>query len=332
MRKKTTEFPAEDYLREKKTHGNLEYPVAIYHVDLRTLYMGFVRWHWHEELEIDVVTHGQMECMIGEDTILLNQGDAIYINQNVMHSLRPVDDKPGTFDAIIFHPSIFFGYNKTYLNVKYLTPITGKAGFRYFLINKDYAYFSEMTALFDELVRATDQAVTGYELITKSCLCRFWVHLLKEFPTSAPTGKESLSLSELRARNAVLFIEQHYQEPVTLDEIAAAIHVSKSECCRCFKKSLHTTPFEYLMRYRIFMASVKIRQDTQKMMSFSELATTVGFNNVSYFNKVFKTFLGCTPTEYRKTLQSGSIQDISVFPSVLYEEHISMNNPLAAHC
>lgn len=68
------------------------------------------------------------------------------------------------------------------------------------------------------------------------------------------------------------------------------------------------------------------------MMSFSELATTVGFNNVSYFNKVFKTFLGCTPTEYRKTLQSGSIQDISVFPSVLYEEHISMNNPLAAHC
>lgn len=324
MKKKPTELPADDYMKEKKTHGNLEYPVALYHVDLRSLYMGFVRWHWHEELEIDVVTHGKMECLIGDDTILLEKGDAIYINQNVMHSIRPLKGEPGTFDAIIFHPSLFFGHDKTYLNVKYLTPITGKAGFRYFVINKEYARFHEMCALFDELVRATDLGVTGYELITKSCLCRFWVYLLEEFPVTVPERRESLSLSELRARDAVLFIERHYQEPVTLDEIASAIHVSKSECCRCFKKSLHTTPFEYLMRYRIFMASVKIRQDSQKQMSFSELATTVGFNNVSYFNKVFKTFLGCTPTEYRKTLQSGSTQDISVFPSVLYEAHISM--------
>lgn len=331
MRKKTTELPADDYMKEKKTHGNLEYPVALYHVDLRSLYMGFVRWHWHEELEIDVVTQGKLECLIGDDTILLEKGDAIYINQNVMHSIRPLKGEPGAFDAIIFHPSLFFGYDKTYLNVKYLTPITGKAGFRYFVINKEYTRFHEMCALFDELVQVTDLGTTGYELITKSCLCRFWVYLLEEFPTASPEKKESLSLSELRARDAVLFIKRHYQEPVTLDEIAAAIHVSKSECCRCFKKSLHATPFEYLMRYRIFMASVKIRQDSQKQMSFSELATTVGFNNVSYFNKVFKTFLGCTPTEYRKALQSGYAQDISAFPSVLYEAHISMNDSISAY-
>ncbi|MCM1102672.1 MAG: AraC family transcriptional regulator [Clostridium sp.] len=326
MRTKPTELPADDYTKEKKIHGNLEYPIAIYHVDLRSLYMGFVRWHWHEELEIDVVTQGRMECLIGDEVILLEAGDAIYINQNVIHSLRPVGEEPGRFDAIVFHPTLFFGYGKTYLNAKYLTPITNKSGFRHFLINKEYAYFAEMTALLDELVRTTDSAAIGYELITKSCLCRFWVYLLEEFSVCDPEKKEARSLSELRAQDAVLFIERHYQEPITLDEIAGAIHVSKSECCRCFKKALHTTPFEYLMKYRIFMASVIIRQDAWRQMSFSELATTVGFNNASYFNKVFKNILGCTPTEYRKMIRSGSAQDISVFPSVLYEEHISMSD------
>ncbi|MDE5820815.1 MAG: AraC family transcriptional regulator [Lachnospiraceae bacterium] len=328
MRTKPTALPADDYLKEKKTHGNLEYPIAIYHVDLRSLYMGFVRWHWHEELEIDIVTQGKMECLIGDETILLETGDAIYINQNTMHSLHPVGEEPGKFDAIVFHPMLFFGYSKTYLNAKYLTPITGKTEFRYFLINKEYARSADMIALFDELVRANDSAATGYELITKSCLCRFWVYMLEEFSALVPEKKETRSLSELRARDAVLFIERHYQEPITLDEIAAAIHVSKSECCRCFKKALHATPFEYLMRYRIFMASVIIRQDAQKQMSFSELATTVGFNTVSYFNKVFKSILGCTPTEYRKTLRDGSARDVSVFPSVLYEEHISMSDSI----
>lgn len=328
MRKELTKLPADDYMKEKKSHGNPEYPIAIYHVDLHSLYMGFVRWHWHEELEIDVVTQGRMTCRIGDETILLEAGDAICINQNVLHSLHPVDEEPGKFDAIVFHPSILFGYGKTYLSVKYLTPITCKTGFRYFLINREYTRFEGMTALLDELVRTNDSAGAGYELITKSCLCRFWVYLLEEFPSSSvPDKKESLSLSELRARDAALFIERHYQEPITLDEIAAAIHVSKSECCRCFKKALHSTPFEYLMRYRISMASVKISQDAQRQMSFSELATTVGFNNVSYFNKVFKSTLGCTPTEYRKAVQNGSIHDVSVFPSASYEAHISMEDP-----
>ena len=308
MRTKPTVLPADDYLTEKKTHGDLEYPLAIYHIDLRNLYINFefARWHWHEDLEIDVVTQGPIECLIGDDSILLETGDALYINQNIMHSFHPVGEAPGKLDAIVFHPMLFFGYGKTYLNAKYLTPITGKSGPRYVLINKNYARYEEMTALFDELVRANASAVTGYELITQSCLCRFWVYMLEEFSSSVTEKKESLSLSELRTRDAILFIERHYQEPITLDEIAAAIHVSKSECCRCFKKSLHATPFKYLMKYRIFMATTIIRQDAPLKMSFSELATTVGFNNVSYFNKVFKSTLGCTPTEYRKAIQSNA--------------------------
>lgn len=286
--------------QKKENHGSLEHPVAVSHINLRSLHMGYVRWHWHEELEIDIVTKGSVEYMIGEESLLLKTGEAIYINQNIMHSIHPVENEEGELDTIVFHPSIFFGYNQTYLNAKYVTPVIGNACLRYFTIAGSHPHCTEMTALLGEVVNAMDGAAYGHELIIKSCLGRLWVYMLEEFAFSAPEKKEALSLSEARAKDAMIFIEKHYHEPLTLDEIATAIHVSKSECCRCFKKALHATPFEYLMNYRIFMASVKIRQDVNQQMSFSELATSVGFNNISYFNKVFKHHLGCTPSEYRR--------------------------------
>lgn len=312
-----------DFMKEKKIHGNLDFPLALYQVDLRSLYMGFVRWHWHEELEIDVVTEGRMQCLVGNDSFLLEKGDAVFINQNVMHSIHPVDNEPGRFRAIVFHPTILFSYTKTYLNTKYLLPIVGNTNIKYYLMKPECKHFDEAAGYLTDLVNTMEKADFGYELVAKICLCRFWLLLLSEFNPSNPVNAvpETPSLNETRTKDAIIFIQEHYNEPVTLDEIAAAIHVSKSECCRCFKKSLQSTPFEYLMKYRIFMASMKIRQDAANELSFSEIATSVGFNNVSYFNKLFKSYLQCTPSQYRKNLKSGKTDQATVFPPKIFEDH-----------
>ncbi len=314
-----------DFMKEKKTHGNLEYPVAIYHVDLHNLYMGFVRWHWHEELEINVVTEGRMECLIGDDSFIMEKGDCIFINQNVMHSIHPIGNEPGKFDAIVFHPAVLFSYSMTYMNTKYLIPIIGNPNLKTFLMNFSYEHFHEATEYISELLSANNDMTFGYEIITKICLSRLWLLLLQEFGSAKTPqdSRESLPLGESRAKDAVIYIQEHYNEPISLDEIAAAIHVSRSECCRCFKRALHCTPFEYLMKYRIFMASMKICQDTGNTLSFSDIAVSVGFNNVSYFNKLFKHFLKCTPSQYRKTLRNGNVQNINCFPPIPFEEHVS---------
>ena len=88
-------------------------------------------------------------------------------------------------------------------------------------------------------------------------------------------------------------------EAVTLDDIANSIMVSKSECCRCFKRTLGITPFEYLMKYRIQESAKRIQRRPQD--SISEIAGSVGFNNTSYFNKIFKKYMECTPSEYRNS-------------------------------
>lgn len=317
-----TTIRVNDFMKEKKAHGNLEYPLAVYHVDLNNLYMGFVRWHWHEEIEIDVVTEGRMECMIGNDSFILEKGDYLFINQNVMHSIHPIENEPGCFDAIVFHPMMLFNYTKTYLNAKFLLPIVSNTNLKYFIMDKSYTRYAEVNTTLSEVVEVNTKQEFGYELISRSCLCRFWLLLLQEFRAADQTvPKETLSLSESRTKEAIIYIQEHYNEGITLDEIATAIHVSKSECCRCFKRSLHTTPFEYLMKYRIFMASMKIRQNPGNSLSFSEIAASVGFNNVSYFNKLFKLYLKCTPSQYRKNLQNGEPGQVYDFPPKLFEEH-----------
>lgn len=60
------------------------------------------------------------------------------------------------------------------------------------------------------------------------------------------------------------------------------------------------TPFEYLLRYRIYVSAIKLCQPENALLSIAELADASGFGNASYYNKIFKKYLHCTPSEYRQ--------------------------------
>ena len=120
-------------------------------------------------------------------------------------------------------------------------------------------------------------------------------------------------LDEDRVKQAILYIHANYAKPLTLDDIAESIHVSKSECCRCFKRSMRLTPFEYLMKHRIFESARKMQRNEQAADSISSLASSVGFNNSSYYNKIFRKYLHCTPTEYREEIKKNHRDALSPF-------------------
>ena len=122
----------------------------------------------------------------------------------------------------------------------------------------------------------------GYEVATKGYLCLFWSELVGQLPQLEAAPPPRVSLDEQRVKQAMLFIRTHH-----------------AECCRCFARTLQMTPFEYLMRYRILEATKKMAKHPDEPISIADLALSVGFNSTSYFNKLFKKFLGCTPTYYR---------------------------------
>jgi AraC-like DNA-binding protein/mannose-6-phosphate isomerase-like protein (cupin superfamily) len=291
-----------DNLYAKRTFGTLDYPVSIHYLDLRVSYMNRITWHWHEEMEIIIINDGIAEIATDDATYTIEPGQSIIINQNVMHSIYSVDEHNCTFYSVVFNPAFLFGYNSGELQQKFLLPVQNLHLFKIMVLDEKNPWHERMMDALNDAVAANMTKPFGYEIATKGHLCRFWAELVSKMPQMQNVQQTSphTSLDEQRVKQAMLYIRTHYAESISLEDIADSIHISKSECCRCFSRTLQMTPFEYLMKYRIFEATKKMTDNAQEPMSISDLALSVGFNNTSYFNKLFKKYLGCTPTYYRK--------------------------------
>lgn len=92
------------------------------------------------------------------------------------------------------------------------------------------------------------------------------------------------------------YIEQNYKRPVTLDDMADLICVSKSYLCRTFRGAYGITPVNYLLKTRINRAKQLLISTDMKIKL---LSTECGFNDTSYFCMVFKRMEGITPDEFR---------------------------------
>lgn len=295
------------------------YPVHVYFIELSKMYMQRVRWHWHPEVEVLIVNHGEADFLTDDQKLRLKAGQGILVNQNIIHSIQPVDTAANcSLYSMVFHPSFLFGYGNTVMSSKFLTPVLSSPVFKTMLLNESDPVHEKLLDPINNAIAANLTKKYGYELITKSYLCQFWFLLLEQIvPQNANQNKHSmLSLDEMRVKEAILYIETHYAEQITLEELAGSIHISKSECCRCFKRTLQMSPVEYIKRYRIFKAANMIQFHAPAASSISDLAFNVGFNNASYFNKVFRQFLQCTPSEYKRNLKKGAVKN-PLNPTVL---------------
>lgn len=300
--------------------GSLEYPVCVYYVDLRQMYDSHVSWHWHEEIEFDIIEKGSARIIIGNENIELTEGNGIAINQNALHAVFPADDKPCTYYSIVFHPAYLFGYGRAFMSAKYLVPVLASPH-KYKLLPSNEEDCLEILARLKHIVSIHSSDAFGKELLTKSELCLIWVKLLSLVTPaieSAPDADPSVTLDEIRAKQAITFIQDHHMQPITLDDIASSIPISRSECCRCFKRALSISPFEYLMKYRIYEAAKKIYQRDPIADSISDLAASVGFNNASYFSKLFKKYLNFTPLSYKRMLRENPDTVVDAFGSTSF--------------
>ena len=289
-----------DNLYEQKSHGSLDYPINIYYLDLRKSYLNYIRWHWHEEMEILIINDGIAEVSTDDATYTIKPGQAVIINQNVMHTMHPLEHQKCTFYSLVFHPDFLFGHKNSYLQTKYLLPVQNQHLFKMLVLDEQNEWHERMMDAINDTIAINLTKPFGYEIETKGHLCRFWSLLISQLPRlKASVAIPQVSLDEQRVKQAMLYIRTHYAEPISLEDIADSIHVSKSECCRCFSRTLQVTPFEYLMKLRIYEATKLLLDTSGQSLSVAEAAASVGFNNTSYFNKLFKKYVGCTPTHYR---------------------------------
>ncbi len=266
--------------------------------------------HKHAEIEFQYVAKGSACITCDGEDICAGEGDIVFVNQSVKHFISfPTNIDTEVF-SIIVHPSFLLSFGQLELENKYLSPIISDSSLRYLHICPDHEMYADLVTPLEHLISRNNDRASGYELMSKSYLLQIWYVIYNFYQNSfhdimnSPDGMLShlTKQDEQRVKQACIYIHEHYMDPITLDDIADSILVSKSECCRCFKRSCGVTPFEYLMKYRIAQSTKHMNLKANE--SISEISGLVGFNNTSYFNKVFKKYMGCTPTEYCRSLSA----------------------------
>ena len=127
-----------------------------------------------------------------------------------------------------------------------------------------------------------------WEIIMHRCTDAFRVHV-------GHMGNGDLHHNKLK--QMMIYIDEHYNEPITLQDISEAGCVSQSLCNQIFNKFTEKSPVEYLLHYR----SRKVADLLQaSKMSMSEIAEITGFSGASYMAEVFKKFYKTSPRDFRK--------------------------------
>ena len=93
------------------------------------------------------------------------------------------------------------------------------------------------------------------------------------------------------------YLEQHYAEPLTLDDVAAVAGTDRFSLCHIYAKERGTTVMEDLLRIRIEKAKRLLRFYT---MPVGQVGKSCGFSDASYFSLRFREICGCSPKEYRR--------------------------------
>ena len=273
---------------EPTIHGTWDFPVAIYHNHFPAHAETLAPLHYHEEFEFLFVTEGCMVVQTEYDTFTLMAGEGIFINGNTLHKIMATDSAEGCgFLAVVFHYQLLCS-GKDILFQKYMAPVLARELHVPPLLPKDF--YHGMMNLHDLYVKKE----FGMEIHVKQQLLFCMEKLIGE---AVPMKANMPNPKGTMVKTVIKYIETHYSEGITLDDLCEEIHMSKEYLCRVFKEMSGISPIVYLNQYRI-QQSRQLLMDSQ--FSITEIASRCGFNSTSYFNKLFLRYTGCTPKEYRR--------------------------------
>ena len=167
----------------------------------------------------------------------------------------------------------------------------------YLVLRQAEPWHRELLSMLYQTYAALEQAKMQEYTIFQHVL-QLW-RILFQNAGIDPTPKKPRgnTLQQARLQLMMQFIHDHFTAKITLEEIANAASVSKSEALHCFHAGIGTTPVAYLIQYRLNRAAGQLLSTTA---SVSSIAMESGMDNVGYFCRKFRQEYGMTPSEYRK--------------------------------
>ena len=282
------------FQKELKQHGNEQFPFLVSYQKLSEYESGSFMWHWHPEIEITYVQKGTMCYKVNHMVYHLKEGDIVFNNSGALHSGTMENQKDCAYIPVTFDSRLIYGFFQSTVNSKYVDPVIQDSMLPAICIDQSEPWHKPFREYLLRIIDLDEKKPDFYELDITICLQSMW-RLLLEHITYEPQASRENSLEYDRIKKILSYIEENYQNKITLNDIAGHIHLCESECTRLFKRHMNTTLFAFLQEYRI-ERSLDFLQDDQPV---SAVADKAGFSDPNYYSKVFAKIKGCSPREYR---------------------------------
>lgn len=293
MKETILQIQTDDSYLESQQHGKREYPFHYYEEDVWKFAFHCINWHWHPELEIIYIEKGSLTCYIGSEKIRLSEGEGLFVNSGVLH--RYETESAGKVPNIVFHPRLF-GEMQSKIYQKYIAPVLN-ASWRWQALSPSVAWQKEVLDLLLQIF-SIQRDKEFREIQTIRCLFSLWEILYKNVNVKEQKETEKYKKSqEYKLQIMLRFLQNHFQEQITLADIGRSISVSENTVLNIFRETLYISPISYLNEYRLTRAA-ELLTGTEK--TISEIAEECGFSSVGYFGRKFKEQFVVSPREYRK--------------------------------
>ena len=251
--------------------------------------------HFHDELEFLYVKTGKFQCVSNGKSYIGKPGDVIFLNSRVPHSTYKLEDNTNTC-FLQFTP---YHYSNEAISgiSRYLARFINIGKEQVIIFKSNNERTAELTQYLIDLFDEYTQKKPSYELYIKADIYNIIAFLSRyNIFTDSSTAFNEKNIEKVLP--ALIYIDRHYSEPLTLDDLSSVLNFNPSYFCRLFKTATNSTFIEYLNFVRICKSE---RMLATSKKSIADISLEIGFASATYFNKVFRRFKGCTPTEYKKS-------------------------------
>ena len=269
------------------------FPMKLHHCRFDRCGETTFPYHWHEHLEFLYFVEGEARITCNSKAYNAGPGDLIVVNSTDLHHGVSLSDHLFYF-AVILDPSLLHSQFLEAVETKYIMPITQNR----ILFRNRIAGDSDVTGCIDTLIDEYTAREIGYELAVKSCLYRLLAILLRNYVEESQSPQAySARLRHLERFGPVFqYIEEHYHERISVDQLAAVASLSRFHFSRQFKELTNKTVSDYVNFVRVSKAETLLRHSS---LSISEIAAATGFTDIYYFSKLFKAHKQTSPSRFR---------------------------------